>query len=174
MVPANVSVTKVQGTGTGKYYLVDANSRKRYVVLNSAGKYVYEVTNTVVDINAPVSTTIIDLDTSAALANANGQLGEGKGIVFGLNLDENGNLKGTVQDSAASANSVANDNNTAVEPHYTSSVLTVTSSGNVIVGSAIGVAVKAGGSSSSVGVAAATSVNDVTNSFNASVTGSTV
>ena len=174
VVPANVSVTKVQGTGTGKYYLVDANSRKRYVVLNSAGKYVYEVTNTVVDINAPVSTTIIDLDTSAALANANGQLGEGKGIVFGLNLDENGNLKGTVQDSAASANSVANDNNTAVEPHYTSSVLTVTSSGNVIVGSAIGVAVKAGGSSSSVGVAAATSVNDVTNSFNASVTGSTV
>ncbi|MEE1229474.1 MAG: hypothetical protein UHM56_00035, partial [Phascolarctobacterium sp.] len=138
VVPANVSVTKVQGTGTGKYYLVDANSRKRYVVLNSAGKYVYEVTNTVVDINAPVSTTIIDLDTSAALANANGQLGEGKGIVFGLNLDGNGNLKGTVQDSAASANSVANDNNTAVEPHYTSSVLTVTSSGNVIVGSAIG------------------------------------
>lgn len=174
VVPDNVAVIKVQGTGTGKYYLVDANGTKRYVVLNNAGKYVYEGTNTVVDINAPVSTNIIDLDTSAALANANGQLGEGKGIVFGLNLDENGNLKGTVQDSAASANSVANDNNTAVEPHYTSSVLTVTPSGNVIVGSAIGVAVKAGGSSSSVGVAAATSVNDVTNSFNASVTGSTV
>ena len=52
--------------------------------------------------------------------------------------------------------------------------MSVNSSGNVIVGSAIGVAVKAGGSSSSVGVAAATSVNDVTNSFDASVTGSTV
>lgn len=173
VVPANVAVTKVQGTGTGKYYLVDANGTKRYVVLKN-GKYVYEGTDTVVDINAPVSTNIIDLDTSAALANANGQLGEGKGIVFGLNLDKNGNSKGTIQDSAASTNSVANDNNTAVEPHYTSSVLTVTPSGNVIVGSAIGVAVKAGGSSSSVGVAAATSVNDVTNSFNASVTGSTI
>lgn len=131
VVPANVAVTKVQGTGTGKYYLVDANGTKHYVVLKNS-KYVYEGTDTVVDINAPVSTNIIDLDTSAALANANGQLGEGKGIVFGLNLDENGNLKGTVQDSAASANSVANDNNTAVEPHYTSSAAKVYSSTSIL------------------------------------------
>ena len=131
VVPANVAVTKVQRTGTGKYYLVDANGTKHYVVLKN-GKYVYEGTDTVVDINAPVSTNIIDLDTSAALANANGQLGEGKGIVFGLNLDENGNLKGTVQDSAASANSVANDNNTAVEPHYTSSAAKVYSSTSIL------------------------------------------
>lgn len=150
VVPANVSVTKVQGTGTGKYYLVDANGRKRYVVLNSAGKYVYEGTNTVVDINAPVSTTIIDLDTSAALANANGSTG----IDFAVKQNADGSIN--------------------EEQPYTSQDVSVTSSGNVIVGSAIGVAVKAGGSSSSVGVAAATSVNDVTNSFNASVTGSTI
>lgn len=74
VVPANVAVTKVQGTGTGKYYLVDANGTKHYVVLKN-GKYVYEGTDTVVDINAPVSTNIIDLDTSAALANANGSTG---------------------------------------------------------------------------------------------------
>ena len=150
VVPTNVSVTKVQGTGTGKYYLVDANGRKRYVVLNSAGKYVYEGTNTVVDINAPVSTAIIDLDTSAALANANGSTG----IDFAVKQNADGSIN--------------------EDQHYTSQDVSVTSSGNVIVGSAIGVAVKAGGSSSSVGVAAATSVNDVTNSFNASVTGSTV
>lgn len=150
VVPANVAVTKVQGTGTGKYYLVDANGRKRYVVLNSAGKYVYEGTNTVVDINAPVSTTIIDLDTSAALANANGSTG----IDFAVKQNADGSIN--------------------EDQHYTSQDVSVTSSGNVIVGSAIGVAVKAGGSSSSVGVAAATSVNDVTNSFNASVTGSTI
>lgn len=150
VVPTNVSVTKVQGTGTGKYYLVDANGRKRYVVLNSAGKYVYEGTNTVVDINAPVSTTIIDLDTSAALANANGSTG----IDFAVKQNADGSIN--------------------EDQHYTSQDVSVTSSGNVIVGSAIGVAVKAGGSSSSVGVAAATSVNDVTNSFNASVTGSTI
>lgn len=150
VVPANVAVTKVQGTGTGKYYLVDANGTKHYVVLNSAGKYVYEGTNTVVDINAPVSTTIIDLDTSAALANANGSTG--------VNISLNTNDAGSIDD----------------DKHYTSQNVRVTPSGNVIVGSAIGVAVKAGGSSSSVGVAAATSVNDVTNSFNASVTGSTI
>ena len=150
VVPANVAVTKVQGTGTGKYYLVDANGTKHYVVLNSAGKYVYEGTDTVVDINAPVSTNIIDLDTSAALANANGSTG--------VNIALKKNDSGSIDESQ----------------HYTSQNVSVTPSGNVIVGSAIGVAVKAGGSSSSVGVAAATSVNDVTNSFNASVTGSTI
>lgn len=150
VVPANVAVTKVQGTGTGKYYLVDANGRKRYVVLNSAGKYVYEGSNTIVDISAHVSTNIIDLDTSAALANANGRTG--------VNISLNKNDAGSIDE----------------DKHYTSQNVSVTPSGNVIVGSAIGVAVKAGGSSSSVGVAAATSVNDVTNSFDASVTGSTV
>lgn len=149
VVPANVAVTKVQGTGTGKYYLVDANGTKHYVVLKN-GKYVYEGTDTVVDINAPVSTNIIDLDTSAALANANGSTG--------VNIALKKNDSGSIDESQ----------------HYTSQNLSVTPSGNVIVGSAIGVAVKAGGSSSSVGVAAATSVNDVTNSFNASVTGSTI
>ena len=149
VVPANVAVTKVQGTGTGKYYLVDANGTKHYVVLKN-GKYVYEGTDTVVDINAPVSTNIIDLDTSAALANANGSTG--------VNIALKKNDSGSIDESQ----------------HYTSQNVSVTPSGNVIVGSAIGVAVKAGGSSSSVGVAAATSVNDVTNSFNASVTGSTI
>lgn len=149
VVPANVAVTKVQGTGTGKYYLVDANGTKHYVVLKN-GKYVYEGTDTVVDINAPVSTNIIDLDTSAALANANGSTG--------VNIALKKNDSGSIDESQ----------------HYTSQNVRVTPSGNVIVGSAIGVAVKAGGSSSSVGVAAATSVNDVTNSFNASVTGSTI
>lgn len=149
VVPANVAVTKVQGTGTGKYYLVDANGTKHYVVLKNS-KYVYEGTDTVVDINAPVSTNIIDLDTSAALANANGSTG--------VNIALKKNDSGSIDESQ----------------HYTSQNVSVTPSGNVIVGSAIGVAVKAGGSSSSVGVAAATSVNDVTNSFNASVTGSTI
>ena len=149
VVPANVAVTKVQGTGTGKYYLVDANGTKHYVVLKN-GKYVYEGTDTVVDINAPVSTNIIDLDTSAALANANGSTG--------VNIALKKNDSGSIDESQ----------------HYTSQNVRVTPSGNVIVGSAIGVAVKAGGSSSSVGVAAATSVNDVTNSFNASVIGSTI
>lgn len=149
VVPANVAVTKVQGTGTGKYYLVDANGTKHYVVLKNS-KYVYEGTDTVVDINAPVSTNIIDLDTSAALANANGSTG--------VNIALKKNDSGSIDESQ----------------HYTSQNVSVTPSGNVIVGSAIGVAVKAGGSSSSVGVAAATSVNDVTNSFNASVIGSTI
>ncbi|MDY2637459.1 MAG: hypothetical protein SOV56_05940, partial [Phascolarctobacterium sp.] len=149
-VPAGTTVTQVEGTGTGKYYVLDENNTKQYIVLNEEGQFVYEGTTTIVDINAPVSQNIIDLDVDAALTNANGS----SGVDFAVNKNADGSVN--------------------EEQRYTSQNITVNDSGNVIVGSAIGVAVKTGGSSSSAGVAAATSVNYVTNSFNASVTGGTL
>ncbi|MGM9519096.1 MAG: beta strand repeat-containing protein, partial [Phascolarctobacterium sp.] len=184
--PDSLNISRNQG----KYYVLDTAGNKQYLVANGSA-YVYEdtgeaanlytlrssltynedkgkfydasgraiVVNTnrsytlngsAVDVTATAAANIVDLNADAALANANGSTG----VDFGLSTDANGNLNEAAR--------------------YTSQNVTVQSSGNVIVGSAIGVAVKVGGETTSVGAAAATNVNDVTNSFNAEVSGGTI
>ncbi|MGM9561958.1 MAG: beta strand repeat-containing protein, partial [Phascolarctobacterium sp.] len=97
-----------------------------------------------------------DLNANAALANANGVVNENSSTGVDISLNKN------------------NDGSVNADRHYNSQNVTVTPGGNVIVGSAIAVAVKVNGKEPSAGVAAATSVNDVTNSFTSSVAGSTI
>lgn len=149
-VPEDMTVTPVEGTGTGKYYVLDENNTKQYIVQNEAGQFVYEGTATVVDINAPITQNMFDVDVDTALANANGSTG----INIALKTDSSGNVD--------------------ANQHYTSANVTVNDSGNVIIGSAIGLAIKAGGNESSVGAAVATNVNYIDNSFTSELTGSKI
>ena len=133
---------------TGEFKVVKDN-QERFVVVNPNRTYTYVGGTEPIDVTASADAAIVDLNVDNALANANGSTG----IDIGLNT-VNGELVGN--------------------QHYTNTELDINDSGNVIVGSAIGLAIKAGGDQSSAGAAVATNVNDVTNSFNASVTGSAI
>lgn len=130
---------------TGKFYTLDEQGSKHYIERdNNNNKFVDDKGNEV-DISAPATKEILDLDASAALANANGA----NGVAFGTTKNKDG-----VQ--------------------YTSENITVDNKGNVIVGSAIGVAVKVGGDISNVTAAVATNVNHINNSFKADTTGNII
>lgn len=130
---------------TGKYYDKTDPNNTRAIVLNT--QRTHTLNGEEVDATATVAANIVDLNADAALANANGSTGAD----FALNIKADGSVN--------------------EDKHYSSSEVYVSPRGNVIVGSAIGVAVKAGGETTSVGAAAATNVNDVTNNFDASVSG---
>ena len=130
---------------TGQFYTLDEQGEKHYIVRNG-DKFVDENGNEV-DVSAPNVENIVDLDASAALDNANGA----NGVGFGTTRDENGNNDG-----------------------YKSEDVTPDNGGNVIVGSAIGVAVKIAGESSNVAAAVATNVNNINNSFKADTSKNTI
>ena len=129
---------------TGKFYTLDEQGKTHYIV-REGDKFVDDKGQEV-DISAPAAKEILDLDASAALANANGA----SGVAFGTTKNENGDIE------------------------YTSENITVDNTGNVIVGGAIGVAVKVGGDMSNVTAAVATNVNHINNSFKADTTGNTI
>lgn len=131
---------------TGKFYTLDEQGTKQYIV-RDGDKFVYEEEGNEVDVSAPNVENIVDLDASAALENANGA----NGVGFGTTQDENGNNDG-----------------------YKSEDVTPDNGGNVIVGSAIGVAVKIAGESSNVAAAVATNVNNINNSFKADTSRNTI
>lgn len=101
-------------------------------------------------------------------------------------IDEKGNevdvstpgLKEIIDLDAAAALENANGENGVdfgrTNDQYTSEAVTIDNSGNIIVGSAIGVAVKITGSSSNVAAAVATNVNHINNSFKADTSQNTI
>ena len=122
------------------------DSHGRTIIFNTQRKFVDEKTKADVDVAAAAAATILDLDASAALAQANGS----GGVDFGTDANDDGSLT------------------------YTSKELTVDNTGNVIVGSAVGAALRFGGGSSGATAVAATNVNDISNSFKADVADSTM
>ena len=120
---ANNKITYDEATGK----LTDSHGRT--LVFNSKRSFVDEKTRAGVDVTAAAAANILDLDASAALAQANGS----QGVALGAEANEDGSLT------------------------YTSKTLTAENAGNVIVGSAIAVAAKV--SEGSYGGSAAVATN---------------
>lgn len=127
---------------TGK--LTDSHGRT--LMFNSKRSFVDEKTRAGVDVTAAVAANILDLDASAALAQANGS----QGVALGAEANEDGSLT------------------------YTSKTLTAENTGNVIVGSAIAVAAKVSEGSYGGSAAVATNINHIKNSFNAAASDNTI
>lgn len=127
---------------TGK--LTDSHGRT--LVFNSKRSFVDEKTKAGVDVTAAAAANILDLDASAALAQANGS----QGVALGAEANEDGSLT------------------------YTSKTLTAENAGNVIVGSAIAVAAKVSEGSYGGSAAVATNINHIKNSFNAAASDNTI
>lgn len=127
---------------TGK--LTDSHGRT--LVFNSKRSFVDEKTRAGVDVTAAAAADILDLDASAALAQANGS----QGVALGAEANEDGSLT------------------------YTSKTLTAENTGNVIVGSAIAVAAKVSEGSYGGSAAVATNINHIKNSFNAAADNNTI
>ena len=127
---------------TGK--LTDSHGRT--LVFNSKRSFVDEKTRAGVDVTAAAAANILDLDASAALAQANGS----QGVALGAEANEDGSLT------------------------YTSKTLTAENAGNVIVGSAIAVAAKVSEGSYGGSAAVATNINHIKNSFNAAADNNTI
>ena len=108
----NNKVTYDEETGIWK------DSAGRVIIANPNRYYTYSGSATPVDVTASVDAAIVDVDVNNALANANGSTG----VDFAVNKNADGSMN--------------------ADQHYTSQNVSVNSSGNVIVGSAIGVAAK--------------------------------
>lgn len=137
---ANNKITYDEATGK----LTDSHGRT--LVFNSKRSFVDEKTRAGVDVTAAAAANIIDLDASAALAQANGS----QGVALGAEANEDGSLT------------------------YTSKTLTAENTGNVIVGSAIAVAAKVSEGSYGGSAAVATNINHIKNSFNAAASDNTI
>lgn len=137
---ANNKITYDEATGK----LTDSHGRT--LVFNSKRSFVDEKTRAGVDVTAAAAANILDLDASAALAQANGS----QGVALGAEANEDGSLT------------------------YTSKTLTAENTGNVIVGSAIAVAAKVSEGSYGGSAAVATNINHIKNSFNASADNNTI
>ncbi|WP_293735919.1 leukotoxin LktA family filamentous adhesin [uncultured Phascolarctobacterium sp.] len=127
---------------TGK--LTDSHGRT--LVFNSKRSFIDEKTKAGVDVTAAAAANILDLDASAALAQANGS----QGVALGAEAKKDGSLT------------------------YTSKTLTAENAGNVIVGSAIAVAAKVSEGSYGGSAAVATNINHIKNSFNAAASDNTI
>ena len=137
---ANNKITYDEATGK----LTDSHGRT--LVFNSKRSFVDEKTRAGVDVTAAAAANILDLDASAALAQANGS----QGVTLGAEANEDGSLT------------------------YTSKTLTAENTGNVIVGSAIAVAAKVSEGSYGGSAAVATNINHIKNSFNAAASDNTI
>ena len=137
---ANNKITYDEATGK----LTDSHGRT--LVFNSKRSFVDEKTRAGVDVTAAAAANILDLDASAALAQANGS----QGVALGAEANEDGSLT------------------------YTSKMLTAENTGNVIVGSAIAVAAKVSEGSYGGSAAVATNINHIKNSFNAAASDNTI
>ena len=137
---ANNKITYDEATGK----LTDSYGRT--LVFNSKRSFVDEKTRAGVDVTAAAAANILDLDASAALAQANGS----QGVALGAEANEDGSLT------------------------YTSKTLTAENTGNVIVGSAIAVAAKVSEGSYGGSAAVATNINHIKNSFNAAASDNTI
>ncbi len=137
---ANNKITYDEATGK----LTDSHGRT--LVFNSKRSFVDEKTKAGVDVTAAAAANILDLDASAALAQANGS----QGVALGAEANEDGSLT------------------------YTSKTLTAENTGNVIVGSAIAVAAKVSEGSYGGSAAVATNINHIKNSFNAAADNNTI
>lgn len=137
---ANNKITYDEATGK----LTDSHGRT--LVFNSKRSFVDEKTRAGVDVTAAAAADILDLDASAALAQANGS----QGVALGAEANEDGSLT------------------------YTSKTLTAENAGNVIVGSAIAVAAKVSEGSYGGSAAVATNINHIKNSFNAAASDNTI
>lgn len=137
---ANNKITYDEATGK----LTDSDGRT--LVFNSKRSFVDEKTRAGVDVTAAAAANILDLDASAALAQANGS----QGVALGAEAKEDGSLT------------------------YTSKMLTAENTGNVIVGSAIAVAAKVSEGSYGGSAAVATNINHIKNSFNAAASDNTI
>ena len=137
---ANNKITYDEATGK----LTDSDGRT--LVFNSKRSFVDEKTRAGVDVTAAAAADILDLDASAALAQANGS----QGVALGAEANEDGSLT------------------------YTSKTLTAENTGNVIVGSAIAVAAKVSEGSYGGSAAVATNINHIKNSFNAAADNNTI
>ena len=137
---ANNKITYDEATGK----LTDSHGRT--LVFNSKRSFVDEKTRAGVDVTAAAAADILDLDASAALAQANGS----QGVALGAEANEDGSLT------------------------YTSKTLTAENTGNVIVGSAIAVAAKVSEGSYGGSAAVATNINHIKNSFNAAASDNTI
>ena len=137
---ANNKITYDEATGK----LTDSHGRT--LVFNSKRSFVDEKTRAGVDVTAAAAADILDLDASAALAQANGS----QGVALGSEANEDGSLT------------------------YTSKTLTAENAGNVIVGSAIAVAAKVSEGSYGGSAAVATNINHIKNSFNAAASDNTI
>lgn len=137
---ANNKITYDEATGK----LTDSYGRT--LVFNSKRSFVDEKTRAGVDVTAAAAANILDLDASAALAQANGS----QGVALGAEANEDGSLT------------------------YTSKTLTAENAGNVIVGSAIAVAAKVSEGSYGGSAAVATNINHIKNSFNAAASDNTI
>lgn len=137
---ANNKITYDEATGK----LTDSHGRT--LVFNSKRSFVDEKTRDGVDVTAAAVANILDLDASAALAQANGS----QGVALGAEANEDGSLT------------------------YTSKTLTAENAGNVIVGSAIAVAAKVSEGSYGGSAAVATNINHIKNSFNAAADNNTI
>lgn len=137
---ANNKITYDEATGK----LTDSHGRT--LVFNSKRSFVDEKTKAGVDVTAAAAANILDLDASAALAQANGS----QGVALGAEANEDGSLT------------------------YTSKTLTAENTGNVIVGSAIAVAAKVSEGSYGGSAAVATNINHIKNSFNAAASDNTI
>lgn len=137
---ANNKITYDEATGK----LTDSYGRT--LVFNSKRSFVDEKTKAGVDVTAAAAANILDLDASAALAQANGS----QGVALGAEANEDGSLT------------------------YTSKTLTAENTGNVIVGSAIAVAAKVSEGSYGGSAAVATNINHIKNSFNAAADNNTI
>lgn len=137
---ANNKITYDEATGK----LTDSHGRT--LVFNSKRSFVDEKTKAGVDVTAAAAANILDLDASAALAQANGS----QGVALGAEANEDASLT------------------------YTSKTLTAENTGNVIVGSAIAVAAKVSEGSYGGSAAVATNINHIKNSFNAAADNNTI
>mgnify|MGYP004609912877 CR=1 FL=1 len=137
---ANNKITYDEATGK----LTDSYGRT--LVFNSKRSFVDAKTRAGVDVTAAAAADILDLDASAALAQANGS----QGVALGAEANEDGSLT------------------------YTSKTLTAENTGNVIVGSAIAVAAKVSEGSYGGSAAVATNINHIKNSFNAAASDNTI
>ena len=137
---ANNKITYDEATGK----LTDSHGRT--LVFNSKRSFVDEKTRAGVDVTAAAAANILDLDASAALAQANGS----QGVALGAEANEDGSLT------------------------YMSETLTAKNTGNVIVGSAIAVAAKVSEGSYGGSAAVATNINHIKNSFNAAASDNTI
>ena len=137
---ANNKITYDEATGK----LTDSYGRT--LVFNSKRSFVDAKTRAGVDVTAAAAANILDLDASAALAQANGS----QGVALGAEANEDGSLT------------------------YTSKTLTAENTGNVIVGSAIAVAAKVSEGSYGGSAAVATNINHIKNSFNAAASDNTI
>ena len=137
---ANNKITYDEATGK----LTDSHGRT--LVFNSERSFVDEKTKAGVDVTAAAAANILDLDASAALAQANGS----QGVALGAEANEDGSLT------------------------YTSKTLTAENTGNVIVGNAIAVAAKVSEGSYGGSAAVATNINHIKNSFNAAADNNTI